>query len=240
MRIYNDILEARTRGEKLLAVLIDPDKFDLTTAEAFITKVNASIANYIFVGGSIVGVNATEQLVEQIKTLTNLPIILFPGDVTQITNSANAILFLSLLSGRNAEYLIGQHVAAAPKLKTTNLEIIPTGYVLVESGAATAVQKVTKTKPLPRNNAEAIVNTALAGALLGLKIIYLEAGSGAKVAISKDIISAVKAALEIPLIVGGGICTKAALENAYAGGADLVVIGTAFEKDESFFDVLKP
>ena len=147
---------------------------------------------------------------------------------------------MSLLSGRNAEYLIGQHVAAAPKLKTTNLEIIPTGYVLVESGAATAVQKVTKTKPLSRNNAEAIVNTALAGALLGLKIIYLEAGSGAKVAISKDIISAVKAALEIPLIVGGGIRTKAALENAYAGGADLVVIGTAFEKDESFFDVLKP
>ena len=237
--IYNTILKAILNGEKLLAVLIDPDKFSIGNTSSFIDKVNASIATHIFVGGSTVEEYATNKLVGQIKKYTNLPVILFPGDVSQISEQADALLFLSLISGRNPEYLIGKHIAAVSKLKNSNLEVIPTGYVLIESGTKTAVETVTKTKPLLRNNIQLILDSAKAGELLGMQLIYLEAGSGVKEPIGHDIISSVKREIKIPLIVGGGIRKIDQLKSAYNSGADMVVIGTAFENDESFFDELK-
>jgi len=225
--------------KKLLAVLIDPEKMILNKVSHFINKVNHSKVSHVFVGGSIVDDNATEALVSEIKKHTKLPVILFPGDVTQITNKADALLFLSLISGRNSEYLIGKHVESISKLRETKLEIIPTGYILIENGKETSVQKVTGTLPMPRHNVQDIINTAKAGEFLGMKIIYLEAGSGAAIPIDSIIISKVKKELQIPLIVGGGIRSKIQLEDTYNSGADMVVIGTAFEEDESFFDQLK-
>lgn len=239
MNIYNHILQAKNEGNKLLAVLIDPDKFQLKNALQFIDKVNNSIITHIFVGGSEVGQNVTQQLVEVIKMLTDLPIVLFPGDVTQISKDADAILFLSLLSGRNADYLIDKQVQAVPLLEKTLLEVISTGYILIESGKTTAVQRVTNTLPLNRTDVDAITNTAKAGELLGKKLIYLEAGSGATYEVPVEVIVSVKNKIDIPLIVGGGIRTKKQIENAFIAGADLVVIGTAFEEDQQFFEQLK-
>ncbi|MCH4551848.1 phosphoglycerol geranylgeranyltransferase [Aestuariibaculum lutulentum] len=236
--VYKDIFSAIDSGKKLLAILIDPDKFAVESVPEFITKVNASVATHIFVGGSTVEDDATHILVEAIKTYTSLPVVLFPGDVTQITPKADALLFLSLISGRNADYLIGKHVASVSRLRGTNLEVIPTGYLLIENGKETAVQRVTGTNPIPRIQIENIVDTAKAGELLGMKLIYLEAGSGAVHPITSEIITSVKTELNIPLIVGGGIRSKEQLQLAYNSGADMVVIGTAFEQDELFFNDL--
>ena len=238
-KIYQDILSSILNNEKLLAVLIDPDKIAIDRVSEFIRKVNASIATHIFVGGSIVDDFATENLVLEIKKHTCLPIVLFPGDITQITDNADGLLFLSLISGRNPEYLIGKQIEAVPVLKGTNLEIIPTGYMLIENGRISSTQKVTNTSPISKYDIQQIVDTSKAGELLGLKLIYLEAGSGAIRPVSENSISAVKKELRIPLIVGGGIRSKKQLENAYNSGADLVVIGTAFEEDESFFNELR-
>ncbi len=225
--------------ERLLAVLVDPDKFCVEKTKAFFKKVNASIITHVFVGGSTVEERATARLVEAIKQHTNLPVVLFPGDVTQISEKADALLFLSLISGRNPEYLIGKHIEAISKLRKINLEVLPTGYLLIESGKKTAVETVTNTKPLSRSDMQTIIDTAKAGEYLGMQILYLEAGSGALQPVSKAIIALVKQDIAIPLIVGGGIKNKEQLENAYHAGADMVVIGTAFEDDESFFDELK-
>lgn len=237
--IYKNILETISYNQKQLAVLIDPDKFQLENTESFINKVNKSVVTHIFVGGSEVEMNQTEILVKELKKLTKLPIVLFPGDVTQITNEADAILFLSLISGRNPDYLIGKHVESVSKLNNTNLEVIPTGYVLIENGKETAVQRVTETEPLSRNSVQIIIDTAKAGEFLGMKLMYLEAGSGATHPVTPEIISKVKTNIQIPLIVGGGIKSKKQLEDAYHSGADLVVIGNAFEDNEDFFEGLK-
>ena len=155
--------------------------------------------------------------------------MLFPGDYSQITDAADGILFLSLISGRNPEYLISQQVKAVPQLKVSGLEVIPTGYLLIDGGKETAVQRVTQTLPLPQQEVEIIVNTSLAGQFSGKQLIYLEAGSGALFPVSREVISEVKAAIEIPLIVGGGIRSQEQLEEAYEAGADMVVMGTVFE-----------
>ncbi len=239
MNIYQNILTSKEKGEKLLAVLIDPEKINLTNLPSFFDKIHQSIATHIFVGGSTDVNNLTEKVVIAIKKKTHLPVLLFPGDVQQITPKADGILFLSLLSGRNSEYLIEQQIQSVPLLKNTDLEIISTGYLLIDGGVKTAVQKVSNTKPIAQNNIDLIVNTALAGSFLGKKTIYLEAGSGATEAVSQGIIKKVSENISIPLIVGGGIRSKKQLEIAYKSGADLVVIGTAFEKDESFFNQLK-
>ncbi|AUC83176.1 geranylgeranylglyceryl/heptaprenylglyceryl phosphate synthase [Lacinutrix sp. Bg11-31] len=227
----------KTSEKRNLAVLVDPDKFNLEKTSQFIDKVNNSIATHIFIGGSIVDENATETLISVIKPLTGLPIVLFPGDVIQVSEQADAILFLSLVSGRNPEYLIGQQVKSVSKLRNSNLEIIPTGYVLVDGKKETSTQKVTNTEPLTK--LQEIVDTAKASELLGMQLIYLEAGSGAKQAVSSEIINAVKIEIKIPLIVGGGIRSKLAIEKAFNAGANVVVIGTAFEEDESFFEEIK-
>ncbi|SDG87909.1 geranylgeranylglyceryl/heptaprenylglyceryl phosphate synthase [Winogradskyella thalassocola] len=237
--LLKNIIDTADKGIKQLAVLIDPDKMRIETVSSFIAKVNQSIATHIFVGGSEVDDGLTETLIIELKKYTELPIILFPGDVIQITDKADGILFLSLISGRNPDYLIGKQVEAVSKLAKTNLEIIATGYVLIENGKETAVQRVSETKPIKRSDIQLIKDTAKAGELLGMKLIYLEAGSGATHPIESHIISEVKRQLNIPLIVGGGIKTKMALDSAYNAGADLVVIGTAFEDDETFFKKLK-
>jgi putative glycerol-1-phosphate prenyltransferase len=237
--LYKNIITSISKGKKLLAVLIDPDKMVLDAVSNFIHKVNNSITTHIFVGGSFVEADKTDALVTEIKKHTTLPVVLFPGDVIQLTNKADALLFLSLISGRNAEYLIGKHVEAVSKLRQMQLEVIPTGYILIENGKLTSVQKVTQTQPLKSNEIQTIVNTAKAGELLGMKLMYLEAGSGALQPVNAEIIKAVKQNLEIPLIVGGGIKSKKQLQSAYDVGADVVVIGTAFEEDEAFFEELK-
>jgi len=236
---YNTIKRQIEDNQKLLAVLIDPDKMTLDAVSNFINKVNASIANYIFVGGSEVDDLVTDKLVKAIKSHTNLPVFSFPGSVTQITEAADVLLFLSLISGRNPDYLIGEHVKAASQLRNTSLEVIPTGYILIENGQETSVQRVTQTKPMPCDIIQDVVDTALAGQLLGKKLIYLEAGSGAQNAVPTEMISEVKTAIRIPLIVGGGIRSKTQLHAAYRAGADMVVIGTAFEDDETFFNELE-
>ena len=237
--IYKNILNSVEKGEKLLAVLIDPDKIEINILPDFIGRINNSIATHIFVGGSTVKEKDCDTVVAHIKKCTKLPIVLFPGDITQITNKADALLFLSLISGRNPDYLIDKHVRSVPKLKKTDLEIISTGYILIENGKETSVQKVTNTSPIPRKNIKEIVNTAIAGELLGLKLIYLEAGSGATKPVTSEIINEVKKNLNVPLIVGGGIKNVQQLSNAYNSGADIIVIGTAFEENMSFVDELK-
>jgi len=235
---YQDILDSIKQKKKLLAVLIDPDKMKPEGLSGFILKLNNSMATHIFVGGSTVEKHETESLVSEIKNHTNLPVIIFPGDINQITQNADSLLFLSLISGRNPEYLIGKQVEAVSKLRQMHLEVIPTGYILIENGKETSVQQVSKTLPMSRTNIQAIIDTAKAGELLGMKLIYLEAGSGAKHPITPEIICGVKQELKIPLIVGGGIQNIKQLNEAYKYGADMVVIGTAFEKDTSFFDEL--
>ena len=233
------ILQTMYEDKRALAILIDPDKVDIENISGIITKVNQSIATHIFVGGSTVDDHFTETVVTKIKTYTALPVVLFPGDITQITNHADALLFLSLISGNNADYLIGKHRKAVSKLRGSNLEVIPTGYVLIESGRRTSVENVTQTQPLSRKRGQIIVDTAKAGELLGMKLMYLEAGSGALDPVPTEIIKLVKQELSIPLIVGGGIRSKRQLQAAYEAGADLVVIGTAFETDNTFLEALK-
>lgn len=234
--IYNHILKSKVENEKLLAILLDPDKIELEKAEVLIEKINQSPATHIFIGGSIVENNIIDELIIKIKQNCDLPIVLFPGNPSQISDQADAILFLSLISGRNSDFLIEHQVKSVPILKQTNLEVIPTGYILIESGTETAVERVSKTKPLDRNNPEYILQTAQAGELLGNKLIYLEAGSGADVAVSEEIIKLVSQNIKIPLIVGGGIIDLRGIQKAYDAGVNLVVIGTAFENNIDFFN----
>ncbi|MGV6830622.1 MAG: geranylgeranylglyceryl/heptaprenylglyceryl phosphate synthase [bacterium] len=238
-RVYNQIIESKKSHKKLLALLIDPDKTgqeDIKNLQQLLTD---SLITHIFVGGSTVASGETERLITELKRQTQLPIIIFPGDTNQITNEADALLFLSLISGRNAEYLIGKQVSASSILRDTTLEVIPTGYILVDGGNISAVQRVTETEPISSSEVDLITDTAYAGQLLGHKLIYLEAGSGAKNRISSSVIQKVSKVLDIPLIVGGGIKDKHSILSAFKDGADMVVIGTAIEKDPNFLNNLK-
>ena len=234
--IYNNILKSKAKNEKLLAILLDPDKIDLNRLGILIDKINQSPATHIFIGGSLVENNILNDLITALKQKSMLPIVLFPGNPSQISNKADAILFLSLISGRNPDFLIEHQVQAAPILKKTQLEIISTGYILIESDTETAVERVSKTKPLDRKNLDLALATAQAGEMLGNKLIYLEAGSGAKQAVPLEMIGLVSQNVEIPLLVGGGIVALPGIQDAFDAGADLVVVATAFEKDSDFFD----
>ncbi|MCI9846742.1 geranylgeranylglyceryl/heptaprenylglyceryl phosphate synthase [Flavobacterium pectinovorum] len=236
LNIHQQILEAKKENRKLLAILLDPDKIEWESLDHLLLKINKSPATHIFVGGSIVQAIILEDLIAQLKQKTNLPVVIFPGDPSQISPQADAILFLSLLSGRNPDYLIEYQVQAAPILKKTNLEVISTGYILIESGNETAVARVSKTKPLNRENFDLVLATAQAGEMLGNKLMYLEAGSGAKNAVPLKMIRLIAQNIDIPVIVGGGITDLQGIQNAYNAGADLVVIGTAFENNSHFFE----
>ncbi|ESU23120.1 geranylgeranylglyceryl phosphate synthase [Flavobacterium enshiense DK69] len=234
--LYNQILSAKNNNQKLLAVLLDPDKIVLDELAVLADKINNSPATHVFVGGSIVEANIIDELIVRLKHKIELPIFLFPGNPSQISDKADAILFLTLLSGRNPDYLIEHQVNAVPVLKKTKLEVISTGYILIESGTQTAVERVSKTNPLDREDPDYAVQTALAGEFIGNKLVYLEAGSGAKNAVPLEMIRKVSDNIQVPVIVGGGIRTKKAIDDAYDSGADLVVIGTAFENDPDFFN----
>lgn len=239
MNIYQDILLAKQHGKQLLAVLIDPEKTSIEQLPTLVKLIHQSIATHIFVGGSTDQHNTIEPVIVALKKATMLPIIIFPGSANQVSKKADGILFLSLISGRNPEYLIEQQVQSAIQIKESSLEVLPTGYILVDGGKESAVERVSSSKPICQTNSELILRTALAGEFSGKKIIYLEAGSGAKTPVKSSIISLVKENLTIPLIIGGGIQTVHQLTTAYTAGADLVVIGTAFEKDPAFFNIIK-
>lgn len=226
------ILDSFKNKTRLLAILIDPEKFEVehAFAKAYLEKIPPQ-TTHLLVGGSTDPQNNTHDVVLLLKKLTILPILLFPGSHQQISSAADGILFLSLLSGRNAEYLIGQQVKVAPVLAQTSLEVIPTGYMLIDGGSNTAVARVSNTLPMSQKNIQEIVHTALAGQFLGKQCIYLEAGSGAKTPVSSAIVNAVRQAIDIPLIVGGGIRSQLQMEAAFETGATMVVIGTAFEED---------
>lgn len=233
--VLSRIQLVRQEKQKALAVLLDPDK--LTSPQMLqdmLRKVNESTVDFIFVGGSLVTESNFHTCVERIAQQTEKPVVLFPGSPDQINEQADALLFLSLISGRNPDLLIGQHVVAAPRLKHSALEVIPTGYMLVESGRLTTALYVSQTLPLPANKPEIAAATALAGQFLGLQLIYLDAGSGADVAISSSTIEAVRKTVSIPIIVGGGIRSVEQAQSAWNAGADVVVIGTALEQNPEF------
>ena len=236
-KILHHIIRSKKSGEKMLAVLLDPDKLFIDKLPNIIDKFNQKI-DFIFVGGSSVSSGITEELVKKIKSYSKLPIILFPGDFSQITPQADAILFLSLLSGDNPEYLIKQQIKSVPSLLASDLEIIPTGYILIDGDSHTSVQKISNTTPIDPANIELALHTAIAGMYMGKNLIYLEAGSGAKNPVPLSLIKKVSENITIPLIVGGGIRNKEQLNNAYKNGADLIVIGNAFENDLGLFDKL--
>ncbi|HEX8575572.1 MAG TPA: geranylgeranylglyceryl/heptaprenylglyceryl phosphate synthase [Flavobacterium sp.] len=234
--IYSQILEAKANNQKLLAILIDPDKTRPDQVPALAQKITDSPATHIFIGGSTFNGNNLDEIVIAFKENSNLPVVLFPGHPSQISRHADGILFLTLLSGRNPDFLIGHQVDAIPALLQTHLEIMATGYILIESGTTTAVARMSQTTPLDRNNPEYVVQTALAGEMLGNKLIYLEAGSGARLSVPLEMITLARQNLTVPLIVGGGIRSTEQIWEAFHAGADIVVIGTAFENDNTFFE----
>jgi len=231
MDIYNNILRNKKEGGKIFAILVDPDKQSCEELLLTIESANRSNVDYFFVGGSLLIHDTLERSIQTIKENSTIPVVLFPGNIIQVSQSADAILFLSLISGRNPEMLIGKQVVTAPILKKTSLEIISTGYMLVESGKPTTVSYMSNTTPIPYEKNDIAVCTAMAGELLGLKLIYMDGGSGASKPISKEMIQAISKNINVPLIIGGGICTaEKAIENCNAG-ADIIVVGNAIEKD---------
>jgi putative glycerol-1-phosphate prenyltransferase len=229
--IYQQLCAARAIQKKQLAVLIDPDKVEPVSLRKLAESCVENQVDYLFVGGSILTGGSLSTTLTLLKSFCDLPLVLFPGSHDQVDSIADAILLLSLISGRNPEYLIGQHVTAAPKLKQSGLEILPTGYLLIESGNTTTVQYVSNTVPIPAGKPEIAACTALAGEQLGMKLIFAEAGSGAEFPVPISVIEQIRAEISIPLIVGGGIRTpEAAYERAVAG-ADLIVVGNVLEKD---------
>lgn len=233
--IYTEICQAKASGKRLLAILIDPDHLKKNEIDQLIFKIEKSPATHIFVGGSLLQRNEMDEVVSLIKAKITLPVVLFPGNFSQITSKADAVLFLSLLSGRNPEYLIGQHVHAAPLLKKMNLEILPTAYLLIDGGVATSVSYMSNTNPIPRNKKDIALATALAGEMLGNKLVYLEAGSGANQSVPTEMVELLSENLDIPIIVGGGLKSLENLKEMYKAGATMLVVGTAFENDSNFF-----
>ena len=226
-------LETNTRqGKRSLGILLDPDK--ITDNASCLRVINMCIENkvdYLLVGGSLMTRNNFSQIIHLIKSNSSLPVIIFPGSYYQIDTQADAILFLSLISGRNPEFLIGQHIIAAPILKRTTLEVIPVGYMLVNSGPATAASYISNTTPIPTDKISIAVSTAMAGEMLGLRCIYMDAGSGAEKPVPQKLIAAVKKNINVPLIVGGGINSVSKAVQALEAGADTLILGNSVEQN---------
>ncbi len=229
--LYSTLLNAKADSQKLLAVLIDPDKGNTDTWTTLALLASANQVDFLLVGGSLMVHQQLDACINTLKQHSNIPVILFPGSPAQITPLADGMLLLSLISGRNADLLIGQQVQAAAALKLSGLELLPTGYILIDGGAPTTVSYISNTLPIPANKPEIAALTALAGEQLGLKLIYLEAGSGAKQPVSLKTIAAVRRQTTLPLIIGGGIRNAEAAYEACKAGADVIVIGTAFEEE---------
>ncbi len=229
--LYKKFLSDKEKGKKSFACLLDPDKLSLSNVEDVIRlSIDAKI-DYFFVGGSLIINMMLDELIANIKKQCDIPIILFPGGTNQISYRADALLFLSLISGRNPDLLIGKHVETAPFLKISPLEILSTGYMLIDGGVPTTVSYMSNTYPIPRTKNDIAVSTAIAGEYLGLKLMYMDAGSGAKTSISDSMIHSVSSSVNCPLIIGGGIRTPEACKAKAIAGADVVVVGDAIEKD---------
>ena len=232
-RIYNSLTEKKRHGKKSFAVLIDPDKVNDGKMQSLIDLSVAAKVDYFLVGGSLVISNYLDECVQYIKRSCNIPVILFPGSPSQVSKYADALLYLSLISGRNPELLIGQHVISAPIVKNSGLEIMSTGYIVIDGGAPTTVSYISGAAPLPSDKNDIAMCTAMAGEMLGMKLIYMDSGSGAKRAVTEGMIQTVSQSIAVPLIIGGGITDP---EKAYLNckaGADVIVVGNAIEKDES-------
>lgn len=231
--IYHSLTERKQQGRKSFAVLIDPDKVNDENMELLVERCVDARVDYLLVGGSLVISNYLDECVQLIKRNCDIPVILFPGSPSQISRYADALLYLSLISGRNADLLIGQHVVSAPVVRQSGLEVMPTGYMVIDGGAPTTVSYISNATPVPSDKNEIAMCTAMAGEMLGMKLIYMDAGSGARRAITEDMIAKVAGCIQVPLIIGGGITEP---EKAYLNckaGADVIVVGNAIEKDAS-------
>ena len=234
------LLQQFHNRKKQLAVLIDPDKVNEEHLKKLCEYASAYQVDYFFFFLSILTHGSISVTIAWLKKFTSLPVILFPGNASQVDPQADAILYLSLISGRNADLLIGQHVLSAISVKLSGIEVIPTGYILIDSGNVTTVQYVSNTKPIPHDHSELAVSTAVAGQLLGMQVIYLEAGSGARRTVSGQMIEMVKKNTNLPLIVGGGIRTAEKAIEIYNSGADIIVVGNAIESNpELMFEIAK-
>jgi phosphoglycerol geranylgeranyltransferase len=231
--IYHSLTERKQQGKKSFAVLVDPDKVNDHNMEQLVSLSVAAGVDYFLVGGSLVISNYLDECVQAIKQNCSIPVILFPGSPSQVSKYADALLYLSLISGRNPELLIGQHVISAPVVKQSGLEIMSTGYMVIDGGAPTTVSYISNATPIPADKNEIAMCTAMAGEMLGMKLIYMDAGSGAKRPITEGMIEKVAQIINVPLIIGGGIIEP---EKAYLNckaGADVIVVGNAIEKDAS-------
>ncbi len=228
MQILNLMIERSKTGKKSLALLLDPDAYEPNEIDILFTD-KIDHVDYFFVGGSLIREVEMDNLISHLRKISDKPIILFPGNASHVSSKADAILFLSLLSGRNPEYLIGQQVISAPIIKKSGLEVLATAYLLIDGGKPTTVQYMSNTFPIPANKAGIAASTALAGEYLGFNLTYLDAGSGAENCIPQEVIRAVKQETSMPLIVGGGIRSYEDMEKAYDAGADIVVIGNAIQ-----------
>jgi len=229
--ILADIEHISRKKKKQLAVLIDPDKGRKDHLSKIAAIANETKVDLFFVGGSLMVGDEMEETISTLKSLSNIPIVLFPGSPSQLSDQADALLFLSLISGRNADLLIGQQVIAAPAIKKSNIEILSTGYMLIDGGRPTTASYISGSQPIPANKPEIAAVTAMTGEMLGLKLIYADAGSGADFPVSMEMIQSIKSAIDIPLIVGGGMKSAEDVKNAFQAGADIAVIGNAFEDE---------
>ena len=228
--IYSLIQNNIKKHKKSLLLLIDPDKFDALRIQQMSKVIEDRSLPFVVVGGSIIS-SPIAPVINALKEALQLPVVLYPGSPTHITEGADALLLLSMISGRNPDLLIGHHVIAAPLLRQMNMEIIPTGYMLIDGGCATSVTYISQTLPIPANKCDIAVATAIAGEMLGLKMIYMDAGSGAKNSIPTEMIAKVRENISVPLLIGGGIKSAQQLKDAYTAGADMVIIGNALEKN---------
>lgn len=237
-KILQTLIQRKQQGIKSFALLIDPDKFDENIGQTFLQMPGFTQVDFIFVGGSLITGDNFSITVQWLQKNTDKPIIIFPGSNMHIDMAADAILFLSLISGRNPDFLIGQQIVAAPILRQSNLEILPTGYMLVESGRQTTVSYISNTTPIPYDKPEVAACTAMAGEMLGLQLIYADAGSGAEKPISPKMISMIRKVVEAPIIIGGGINTPGKAQQALKAGADVIVVGNAIEKDATVLQAI--
>jgi len=236
--VYQSLLEKKTRGIKSFALLIDPDKVAPGDMDNLLDKALAAGVDLFFVGGSLVVTDHLDDCILAIRARTDKPVVLFPGSPAQLSRHADALLYLSLISGRNPELLIGQHVLSAPFVRKSGLEIMSTGYMVVDGGAPTTVSYISNAAPIPHDKSDIALCTAMAGEMLGMKLIYIDAGSGARRPVSPEMIEAVARHIDIPLIVGGGIRNGEAARSACQAGADVVVVGNAIENDpELLFEI---
>jgi phosphoglycerol geranylgeranyltransferase len=231
MKIYPALTKDLKKGIRKFAVLIDPDKQTSRSLETIAQLSVKAGVDYFFFGGSLLTRDLQDEIISLLRKSTDIPVLLFPGNNLQVNGKADGILFLSLISGRNPELLIGRHVIAAPYLKTTRLEVIPTGYLLIDGGRITTVSYMSNTTPIPADKTDIAVCTALAGELLGLRMIYLDAGSGALNHVPAAMVRKVREQISVPLIVGGGIDTPAKARSISRAGADIVVVGNALERN---------